>query len=194
MQRPAPDTRPDLPNVLLRRAAIFYALMALAAALWNVLRGRGFPLSEAVGWPLSVAFGLAGGALTLGLGYAAYFFFPAMRRLSGEMARMLVGHSSRVSLVALAALSGVGEEMFFRGAVQPEFGLVAASLVFGLLHIGPGRRYLLWTVWAVGAGFLFGGLYALTGGVLAPVVAHVLHNAATLLLWKRRLKDGGDGP
>jgi membrane protease YdiL (CAAX protease family) len=39
-------------------------------------------------------------------------------------------------------------------------------------------------VWAVGAGFLFGLLYLWTGGILAPVTAHVLHNAATLLLWK----------
>lgn len=72
-------------------------------------------------------------------------------------------------------------------------GLVVASLLFGALHVGPDRRYLVWTLWAVGAGFLFGVLYSWTGGILAPVTAHVLHNAATLLLWKRSRRHEGSG-
>jgi uncharacterized protein len=76
--------------------------------------------------------------------------------------------------------------------LQPEIGLVASSLLFGVLHVGPDRRYLVWTLWAVAAGFLFGLLYLWTGGILAPVTAHVMHNAATLLLWKRsRQKQSG---
>ena len=81
-------------------------------------------------------------------------------------------------------MRGVGEETFFRGAVQQEFGLVVASLLFGVVHVGPDRRYLVWTAWAVQAGFLFGVLYEVTGGLLAPILAHSGHNAATLLLWK----------
>jgi membrane protease YdiL (CAAX protease family) len=82
----------------------------------------------------------------------------------------------------------LGEETFFCGAIQQEFGLVVASLVFGLVHVGPDRRYLVWTVWAVLAGFMFGALYEVTGGLLAPILAHSGHNAATLLLWKRSRK------
>jgi membrane protease YdiL (CAAX protease family) len=87
--------------------------------------------------------------------------------------------------VLVSVFSGVGEEALFRGALQPEIGLIAASLLFGAAHVGPDRRYLVWTLWAVGAGFLFGVLYDWTGGLLAPTVAHAAHNAATLLLWKR---------
>jgi membrane protease YdiL (CAAX protease family) len=95
------------------------------------------------------------------------------------------------TLVLVAVFSGVGEETFFRGAVQQEFGLVAASLVFGLVHVGPDRRYLVWTGWAVMAGFLFGILYEITGGLLAPIFAHSAHNAATLLLWRHSRKSRG---
>jgi membrane protease YdiL (CAAX protease family) len=91
--------------------------------------------------------------------------------------------------VLVSLFSGIGEEMLFRGAVQPEFGLVVAALAFGLVHIGPDRRYLLWTAWAVLAGFLFGFLYEFSGGLLAPVIAHATHNAATFLLWKRSRKN-----
>ena len=96
--------------------------------------------------------------------------------------------AGRGGLLLVSVFSGVGEEAFFRGAVQQEFGIVAASFVFGLVHVGPDRRYLFWTGWAVLAGFLFGALYAATGGLLAPILAHVAHNAATLLLWKRARK------
>jgi uncharacterized protein len=72
--------------------------------------------------------------------------------------------------------------------VQQEFGLVAASVLFGIVHVGPDRRYLVWTLWAIAAGFLFGVLYDVSGGLLAPMLAHAAHNAATLLLWKRSRK------
>ncbi|MBA3610419.1 MAG: CPBP family intramembrane metalloprotease [Rubrobacter sp.] len=108
-----------------------------------------------------------------------------VREISKELAPMLVDGASRSSLVLVSVFSGIGEEAFFRGAVQPEFGLVVAAVLFGILHVGPDRRYLFWTVWAVLAGLLFGGLYAVTGGLLASMLAHVLHNTATFLFWKK---------
>jgi len=97
--------------------------------------------------------------------------------------------------VLVSIFSGVGEEAFFRGAVQQEFGLVVASVLFGLAHVGPDRRYLVWTAWAVLDGFVFGVLYEVSAGLLAPMLAHSMHNAATLLLWRRSrkgAKKGGD--
>jgi membrane protease YdiL (CAAX protease family) len=44
-------------------------------------------------------------------------------------------------------------------------------------------------MWAVLAGFVFGAIFEVSGGLLAPVVAHAGHNAATLLLWKRSRKS-----
>lgn len=100
--------------------------------------------------------------------------------------------ADRGSLLLVSVFSGVGEEVFFRGAVQQEFGLLVASVLFGVVHVGPDRRYLVWTAWAVLAGFLFGVLYDFTGGLLAPILAHAAHNAATLLLWKRSRKGVRD--
>lgn len=165
-------------------AALFYGSLVVAAALWNGLRGREFRFFE--GSALEAALlGLAAAGLTVSLGLLVYRLVPVMRRLSDEIAPQMVDGVPFVNLLLLSVFSGIGEEVFFRGAVQPEFGLVAASLLFGLAHIGPDRRYLVWTLWAVLAGFLFGGLYEITGGLLAPTVAHVLHNATVFGLWKR---------
>lgn len=173
-----------------RFAALFYGSLTLIAAVWCGLRGFEVrPLGES---PVaSLLLGALTAVCTVSLGLAAYRLLPVLRSISEELAPRLVDGADSASLVLVSVFSGVGEEAFFRGAVQQEFGLVVASLVFGLAHIGPDRRYLLWTVWAVLAGFVFGAVYDLSGGLLAPVIAHAGHNAATLLLWKRSRRGFG---
>lgn len=164
-------------------AAVFYGLLAVVAAVWCGLRGIELPVLGPN--PLSgLALGLTTAAGTVSLSLLAYRLVPVTRKLAEELAPSLVDRTDRYGLVLVAIFSGVGEEVFFRGAVQQEFGLVISSLAFGLAHVGPDRRYLLWTAWAVLAGVIFGLLFEVTGGLLAPVTAHVVHNAATLLIWK----------
>ena len=167
-----------------RFAALFYGSLTVAAALWSSLRGfdlRFFGNSVTSSSLLGVSTAVA----TVSLGLLAYRLLPVLREIADELAPRLLDGASYGGLALVAVFSGVGEETFFRGAIQQEFGLVVASLVFGLVHVGPDRRYLVWTLWAILAGFLFGALYELTEGLLAPILAHSGHNAATLLLWKR---------
>jgi membrane protease YdiL (CAAX protease family) len=176
------------------QAAVFYTALLFAAVILGLSRGRNaLALGDSALSDLSVGVIIACG--TVGLGILFYRLSPALRTLSDELAPHLVDDARWRDLILLSVFSGTGEESFFRGALQPELGLVATALLFGLLHVGPDRRYLVWTVWAVGAGFLFGALYQWTGGILAPITAHVLHNAATLLLWQwsRSVRSGALG-
>jgi uncharacterized protein len=165
-------------------AAVFYGLLTVAGAVWCGLRGFGLPVFGP-GPATGLALGLATAAVTVSLSLLAYRLIPITRKLAEELAPSLVDRADRPGLVLVAFFSGIGEEVFFRGAVQQEFGILIAALAFGLAHVGPDRRYLLWTAWAVVAGVVFGLLFEATGGLLAPVTAHALHNAATLLIWKR---------
>jgi membrane protease YdiL (CAAX protease family) len=176
-----------------RFAALFYGFLVVAAALWSTLRGFDLRLGgdSAI---LSVFLGAVTAVVTVSLGLLAYRLLPVLREIAEELAPRLVDGADRGSLVLVSIFSGVGEETFFRGAVQQEVGLVIASLVFGLAHVGPDRRYLIWTAWSVLAGFLFGILYDVSGGLLAPILAHSAHNAATLLLWRRSRKGVGESP
>jgi membrane protease YdiL (CAAX protease family) len=167
------------------QAALFYGAFAVVAVAWNAFRGRGFSFFDD-SLPSSLLLGAAAAGATVSLGFLTYRVFPVFKRLADELAPHILDGASRGGLVLVAIFSGVGEEMVFRGVLQEEVGLVAASIIFGLVHIGPDRRYLVWTAWAVLAGFLFGILYRESGGLLAPTVAHVLHNAVTLLVWKSR--------
>lgn len=175
-----------------RLAAVFYGLLVVAAAVWCGLRGMDLPVfgpRPAAGLLL----GLATAAGTVALSLLAYGLIPMTRKLAEELAPTIVDPIDRAGLLLLALFSSVGEEAFFRGAVQQEFGILVASVVFGLAHIGPDRRFVLWTAWAVLAGVIFGVLFEATGGLLAPVAAHAAHNAATLLIWKRS-RERGAGP
>ena len=170
-----------------RFAALFYGSLAVVAALWCGLRGFDVRLLGE-NPAASVLLGVLTAACTVSLGLLAYQFLPTLREISEELAPRLVDGATSTSLVLVAIFSGVGEEAFFRGALQQEFGLVVASLLFGLAHVGPDLRYFVWTGWAVLAGFVFGFLYEVSGSLLAPILAHTAHNAATLLLWKRYRK------
>ena len=173
-----------------RFAALFYGCLAVVAAVWCGLRGFEVPLlGESPA--LSLLLGVLTAAGTISLGLLTYRLLPVLRGISEELARRLVDGAHARDLVLVSIFSGIGEEAFFRGAVLQEFGLVISSLLFGLAHVGPDRRYFVWTLWAVLAGSVFGAIFEVSGGLLAPVVAHAGHNAATLLVWKRSRSGKG---
>ena len=100
-----------------------------------------------------------------------------------QLARVLaqaLGPLGNGAILVLALLSGVAEELFFRGALQVEVGYLPACLLFGLAHFVPRREWLPWSGFALAAGVLLGWLFEATGNLLAPILAHVLVNAVNL--------------
>lgn len=179
-----PGPRDSRPGILVGATAL-YGAMLLAALIWSAIGGLDLNLFGG-SIPYSMIAGVAGASGLLALGGIAALILPAARRLADEMAGLLVDDSGPLILLAIALLSGVCEEVFFRGVIQQEFGLVIASVVFGAVHFVPERRFLLWTAYAIVAGFFLGWLYTATGGLAAPVTAHFLNNAFVLLYWKYR--------
>src|SRR5215203_7553437 len=111
-----------------RFAALFYGSLAVVAALWCGLRGLDVRL---LGGSLgaSALLGIITAVCTVSLGLLAYRFLPTLREISEEIAPRLVDGAASTNLVLVAIFSGVGEEAFFRGALQQEFGLVVASVL-----------------------------------------------------------------
>ncbi len=133
----------------------------------------------------------AGAALAAGLALASRVFFSTFAsRIARELFIPVFGSATPGDVALLALLPGLAEEALFRGTVQPEIGLLASSLVFGLLHSGLCRPLLPYGLWAAGVGALLGALYLATGNLWAPVAAHALTNAAGVL-WVRRLAASG---
>ena len=167
-------------------ALLFYGTMAAAAWVWRTgfegeLLLYASPEGAARGLHVMVDAGSGAAVATGVIGVARLLTrrTEAGRALAVELARAL--GPLRIWQIALLALaSGIGEELFFRGALQPRVGLVLASLLFGLVHLLPSWPLALWSLFAAVAGLLFGLLFDLTGNLLAPVIAHVLVNAINL--------------
>lgn len=164
---------------------VFYGVLLGCVALWAMASGDSIFYASAEpqprGWALlfDAAVGGAAAAATVFVSQQI-----TLRTDWGEaMARALVevlGKRSVSECIVLALASGIAEEALFRGALQPRVGLVMASLIFGVAHFVPRRDLLPWTGFALLAGLMMGGLFAATGNLLAPIVAHAGINAVNL--------------
>ena len=159
-------------------------VLALAWARW-----RGLPLE-----PGSVATGVVLGVVAAG-GLALTNLFllcyaPAvgpvesMRRLYVEVFKPLFGGVGLGSILAISVAAGLGEELLFRGVLQPELGLVTASVLFGMAHMG-GSGTFAFGCWAGVMGAALGGLAIWTDGLTAPIVAHTVYDAAAMIYIRR---------
>ena len=171
-----------------RMALLFYGAVLAVAIVWRVgIEGEPLLYASARAAERGVRFWLD---LAAGLGAAALVIVfsreLARRTSSGQLLAQtlgrLIGPLTLRECVLLALASGIGEEAFFRGALQPRVGLVVASLLFGAAHFVPRRGLITWSLFSVAAGFLLGGLFAWTGNLVAPVAAHVGINAVNLRL------------
>ncbi len=177
---------------LVRLAVPFYLAMAALAWIWrDLVRGESVFAAEgfeaATVWPPGDAIGAG---LLLGLivvaGSAAWTRLLPSGRAVSRFLGQAIGRVTLAQSTVLAIVSGLGEEMLFRGALQPEVGLVVASLLFGLMHLVPRWPIALWSLYAVAIGFVFGWVFETTGSLWAPVIAHAVVNGINLPILSRR--------
>lgn len=181
---------PPRSTTLVIAATVFYGLMSVAAvvvlllsdldpglvvfgpSLVDVAEGRAAPMP--LGHPLSALLGAAAGAAVVALSLVLRRYGP-IDRLQKEFGAVL-GELSTGIVAVLAVTSAVGEELLFRGALQPLVGFWPTAILFGLLHGGGAPRLFAWTVFAFLSGLLLGWLADFTGSLLAPILCHLTIN------------------
>jgi len=95
-------------------------------------------------------------------------------------------HLSDVIIISL--LAGIGEELLFRGVVQAKYGIVAASIIFGLMH-SVSFAYVIVTIVM---GFYIGVIYSAGGSLLIPIQLHFIYDLAALVYLKYVIKRQGE--
>jgi len=116
--------------------------------------------------------------------------FAALQRVDRCVRELFQQHMSHLKLwqlAVIAALAGIGEELFFRGLIQlglsSTLGLnvwlaiIIASLIFGLAHAVTLTYFLLAFIISVYLGFLFDH----TGNLFVPIAIHALYDFFVLL-------------
>lgn len=182
-----------LPRRPVERMALgFYASLTGVAILWRsvwldepILFASEAAAAGGVEPLRDVAAGLVAAAGVIAASWWLTRATAGGERLARALAELL-GRLTPSSVALLALASGIGEEAFFRGALQPRVGLVAASILFGLAHFVPRREFLPWTGFSLLAGLLLGSLFEATGNLVAPMVAHATINGVNLHMLSSR--------
>ena len=164
---------------------MFYAALVGGALLWSTIAGR--PLVQLL-WTPAANLRLLGVSLGAGLGFGLLIVALSrlmVARLASAQALYawfaeLLGPVSWTDALTLAALSAVGEEVFFRGAMQPSLGLLPTSLLFALVHWPPRLRFASWTIGAGIIGLAVGAITIHTGNLAGAIVAHFVVNLLNL--------------
>jgi membrane protease YdiL (CAAX protease family) len=176
-------------------ALLFYGVMGCIALVWRMsaspdsILAPGVPDSGAGSGILGAVFaGLVVGLASVGISEWLTQGTKLGEQLADLLGESLAGITAGDAFL-LALASGMAEEMFFRGALQPAVGIVWASLIFGACHFLPRRELAIWSLYAVVMGFAFGWLFEWTGSLLAPIVAHTVVNGINLPRLARRYEE-----
>lgn len=105
--------------------------------------------------------------------------FAWAQRLHAEL-RPVAQELTVGQIFLLAGLSSLGEEVLFRGLMTPTLGILISSLVFGVLHQVRGPSRWVWIGWATLVGLVLGTIFAATGSLVGPLLAHAVVNAVNL--------------
>lgn len=96
------------------------------------------------------------------------FLFPTLKRVMPEMLLRFIRRLTIWQSLAISLAAGIGEELLFRGAIQPATGVVIASFLFGLVHPVNKTYIALATV----LGMILGYSYQHTGSLYTVMLAH----------------------
>jgi membrane protease YdiL (CAAX protease family) len=183
MNRPA--------NVVLI-AAVFEGLLGLAG--WALCAWLDLPLAERLTPTAGVWLRVAAATLPmlLLLVYVTRSKWAPVVELRSRVERLVGELFQGVGWLGLAIVSlaaGLGEEVLFRGALQPlaerwwgaTAGLIAASFVFALAHAVT-RAYFLF---ALAVGLYLGWLAQHFGELVTPIFVHALYDCVALVQLQR---------
>ena len=137
---------------------------------------------------------LWGAIAGLGIAVGAHLLIasPLLNEVNTSYARLLGRFRLTFSEILLISLcAGVGEEMLFRGAVQPFLGIPIASVLFVAIHGYLNPRDWRLSVYGIfmTAGIALLGYLCHTRGLLSAIVGHTLIDVYLLLYMQHTAKS-----
>src|SRR4028118_998456 len=183
-----PEFEPLTRTQVLIAMGVTAVVLLVIAKLWLHLGSVTLLSLKATPEALLVGLGIAVGIT--GASSVVYRLWPAYRQSADFYLELVLKPLSLPDIIWLGLLPGMSEELLFRGVMLPAVGLnatglVATSLLFGILHMS-GPEQWPYVVWASVVGLLLGFSALATGNLLVPIVAHVATNLISSYLWKLR--------
>lgn len=176
----------DLGGVMLNLTAVTFIYITLSAlgAGWGLRRDWRALLQRLGLRPPTRRDWLAGLVIGSLMSVGMLFAMLALRSLgsadsSGARPLVQLLQESLPAALLVAMLAAAGEEILFRGALQPVFGLLVSSLFFALIHVQYGLSPAMLVLFFVGVGF---GLVRMRFSTTAAIICHATYNFFPFLL------------
>ena len=188
----APQPNQDQENRTLSRSQVLIAMAVTAIIFLAISKGwvylTGIPMVPLYWQPEHGAIGVAIGLGVALLSSLIYEIWESYRIAAQEYLEMVLNPLQPIDLIWLGLLPGLSEEMLFRGVALPALGmngiaLIITSGIFGALHMAS-AKHLSYTVWAIAVGMMLGAVTMYTGNLLSAIIAHVLTNSLSGVIWK----------
>jgi len=90
----------------------------------------------------------------------------------------ILGGVTILTAIVFALGAGIGEEILFRGAMQPRFGIILVSLIFMSLHVQYANPVQLGTLFGISVVF---GYERKTVSTTSAIITHTLYDMILLL-------------
>ena len=111
---------------------------------------------------------------------------PSFQQFIRDKLYPIFAEVTPLDILLIAVASGFCEEVFFRGVLQQQFGLLIASVIFGLFHF-VGRKFLIYMIWAGAAGLVLGIGFEFSHSLWVPILAHFANNLLSITLVRYRI-------
>ena len=99
-------------------------------------------------------------------------------RINENLGTMTSGIDTWWGALLLGICAGAGEEILFRGAIQPKYGIIVTAIIFAVLHQQYGASFVTAGVFAVGILF---GLERKYVSTTACIITHATYNTIAVL-------------
>jgi membrane protease YdiL (CAAX protease family) len=163
--------------------AMFYGFIGAAGIIWIMQMGQPSlaDLFTVHDRPLTYGLGIGAGLLIAGASTLIVKWFGPARTLEQEFG-WLLSNQNVYEIAILAVLSGVAEEIVFRGAIREMIGPYITVIIFAAAHPPFNSRLIFWPFFALVVGIVFEMEFVWTGkSLVAPILTHITVNFINLL-------------
>jgi hypothetical protein len=109
----------------------------------------------------------------------------SIRKTVGKEIKAVFASTTVVDICMISIWAGLAEELLFRGVIQARWGLLPASILFGVLHFVTPAYALL----AMVIGFYIGLLHHFFQSLLIPIQLHAIYDFGALIYLRYVVRD-----
>jgi len=181
-------------QLMMRMGLITLVIPLVVVSILYFFRFTDYMIPMTVGyfpWYVQLACGIGGGAALVAAA-ALLGKWKYLDEVNASYTLKLGGYQfSTEEIIYLSLCAGIGEEVLFRGVIQPYLGLFITSFMFiamhGYIRFKSVPEFIFgMSLWGIGMGL---GILAMKVGIVAAIVAHSLYDMVAFMRLQKEFRE-----